>query len=207
MFERLIEASVSWFVVFFWVSADCKGKYKQRSKNGTRRQVLTEDFEYKITSSRNLSIKNRLRDRFFSSKSRQVARQCFQNQILVRNAKQGQREKTGPVTVFKTGQVAEARACPLWKPVSGHVFSLWPCFPFLSKIWFWKHCLATCLDFELKNLSLSLFFIDRLKDVWKHMHKDAFRRWFLTLADFQVRKSARLKQARRCHALAIDCNW
>ena len=67
------------------------------------------------------------------------------------------------MTVFKAGQVNEAKPCPARKPVSAHDSCLESLFYFpVSISSFTKACLVTCLYFELKNLSLTLFLVDRL---------------------------------------------
>ena len=59
----------------------------------------------------NLSTKNRLRDMFFSSKSRQATRQGFLRDGF----------KTGPETGFQEGQVHPSATCPVLKTVTGPV--------------------------------------------------------------------------------------
>ena len=79
----------------------------------------------------NLLTKNRLRDRFFSSKSRQATEQSF-SEPNFRHSRTGlKKEETGPVTGLKTGQGSEERSCPAFETC---LRSCPTCFAFLSKI-------------------------------------------------------------------------
>ena len=89
------------------------------SKNMVKcmRQAIDGQFFFGLG---NLSIKSRLRDRVFSSDSRQITGQGFYR-AKFETGKQNRvkKEETGPVTVFKTEQGAENRPCVALKPVSG----------------------------------------------------------------------------------------
>ena len=92
---------------------------------------------------------NRLRDRFFSSKSWQGSWQAFFGALFETGTQNMvYREETGPVTVFWTEQGDKARSCPAWQPVSGPVFRNDSVLLSWLQIFARKTCLKACLDFR-----------------------------------------------------------